>query len=563
MRSRKKRQNRILTAAAAVLVLLILALGGFEAYRIYGPSRTRMSEEELFGVSGEKTAILYQYELQKAFALTKDGVTYLPVEWVQSILNKRFYWDEAEQLLVYALPEEVVKIPLSEADDAGKPLMLYESDKLWLSTGLISSYTDIRIEVFNGGDVKRVFLESAGGTETSAAVRGRTFLRSRPSIKGDITADAAARTELRFIPDHAGSTADPEKWQRVMTPDGFTGYVQKKRLYAPTEHEVEDSFVAPVYTSLSLQQPVLLGWHQVLTDRENSRLENLSADARGMNVISPTWFTLKGNEGSFDSTASAEYVAKAHAAGLQVWPLISNLDDSVTLGTVLAKTSVREKIISELMSEADLYGFDGINIDFELLKKSAVKQYLEFIRELSAACRTRGLYLSVDVPNAQSYNWHYDRTELGVFCDYVINMGYDEHTSGDDPGSTSSISFFREGLEQTVDAAGAAKTIAAVPFYTRLWKTDQNGKVTSEAMSQGGAADWVEKNGVKLEWDETCGQYTGELRTDSGDLFQIWMEDAKSMQLKKEEVRSAGAGGIACWRLGLETKDMWEILSAQ
>ena len=82
-------------------------------------------------------------------------------------------------------------------------------------------------------------------------------------------------------------------------------------------------------------------------------------------------------------------------------------------------------------------------------------------------------------------------------------------------------------------------------------------------MSQGGAADWVEKNGVKLEWDETCGQYTGELRTDSGDLFQIWMEDAKSMQLKKEEVRSAGAGGIACWRLGLETKDMWEILSAQ
>lgn len=563
MRSRKKKQNRILAAAAAVLVLLILLLGGLEVYRIYGPSRTRMSEEELFGVSGEKTAILYQYELQKAYALTENSVTYLPVEWVQTILNKRFYWDEAEQILVYALPEEVVKIPLSETDDSGRLRMIYKNDKLWLSTGLISEYTDIRIEVFNEGDVKRVFVETAGGSETTAAARGRTVLRSRPSIKGDITADVETREELRFIPDHAGSTADPEKWQRVMTPDGFTGYVLKKRLYASTEHEVEDSFIEPEYTSLNLGESVLLGWHQVLTDKENSRLENLTADAEGLNVVSPTWFTLKGNEGDFDSTASAEYVAKAHAKGLQVWPLISNLDDSVTLGTVLAKTSVREKIIEELMNEADVYGFDGINVDFELLKKSAVKQYLEFIRELSAACRKRGLYLSVDVPNAASYNWHYDREELGVFCDYVINMGYDEHTSGDEPGSTSSISFFREGVDETVAKAGASKTIAAVPFYTRLWKTASDGTVTSEAMSQGGAADWVEKNGVKLEWDEECGQYTGKFQDDSGALYQIWIEDAKSMQLKKETVRSAGAAGIACWRLGLETNDMWSILSAE
>ena len=49
-----------------------------------------------------------------------------------------------------------------------------------------------------------------------------------------------------------------------------------------------------------------------------------------------------------------------------------------------------------MMTEADRYGFDGINLDFESLKTAAGVHYIEFIRELSVSCRKKGQVLSDD-----------------------------------------------------------------------------------------------------------------------------------------------------------------------
>ena len=176
-----------------------------------------------------------------------------------------------------------------------------------------------------------------------------------------------------------------------------------------------------------------------------------------------------------------------------------------------------------------------------------------------AACREKNLILSVDVPNFASYNWHYTREELAVFCDYIINMGYDEHTSGDSAGSTASIGFFREGLEETLEEVPAEKLVGGVPFYTRVWRIS-GGKTTSEAMTMKGAAEWVKKNQVELVWDEDLGQYFGAQGDGEGGERRIWMEEARSMELKVSALREYGTAGIACWRLGQETEDIWEVI---
>ena len=46
--------------------------------------------------------------MQEEKGIYEDGQVYLPVDWVNEHLNERFYWDEGEQLLVYALPESIV-----------------------------------------------------------------------------------------------------------------------------------------------------------------------------------------------------------------------------------------------------------------------------------------------------------------------------------------------------------------------------------------------------------------------------------------------------------------------
>ena len=545
-----------------LLFLVFLLIAGVTVYRKYGPVKEYMEEEELFSVNGSRVAIMYGYELQQATGLMEDGEVYLPCAFVQTILNQRFYWDQKEEILSYVLPEGVRRIRLGDEGSGGKKLFVFSDGKPFLSADLVLEYTDVRLERFTDGEVKRVFIMEPPEEDTVADTKGKTALRAGKSWRRLITAEVPKGARLRLIPDHPGAgegTKEDQKWQRVMADSGVTGYVLKSHLKNEHQEAYEDSFVPAEYPSLSLGKPVVLGWHQVSVPQANKYLGEATGSADCLNVVSPTWFTLKGNEGEFESRASSLYVEEAHKAGLQVWALVDNLDESVTLGTLLERTSVRQKLIDGLMEEAEKCGCDGINLDFELLRKDAVDQYLEFVREMYAACREKNLILSVDVPNFASYNWHYTREELAVFCDYIINMGYDEHTSGDSAGSTASIGFFREGLEETLEEVPAEKLVGGVPFYTRVWRIS-GGKTTSEAMTMKGAAEWVKKNQVELVWDEDLGQYFGAKGDGEGGERRIWMEEARSMELKVSALREYGIAGIACWRLGQETEDIWEVI---
>lgn len=559
MRSRKKKQRSPLFAL--LLFAFFLGLGGTAAYRRYGPSSERMTEEALYGVRGERTAIMYEYELQKATAICRDQEAYLPIEWVQTILNKRFYWDAEEGLLLYALPDQVVRMTLESRGESGRALCVEERDKLWLSAELVETYTGIRVERFLDGDVKRIFISIPHGEDRVSGVRGNTVLRSRPSIKGSIVGEVSEEERLRSIPDHPNAVTDTKRWRRVMTKGGVTGYVRLRKLYAEETVPYRSTFEEPVYRSKRLEEPIVLGWHQVTTKEANQGIDSVTASAKGLTVIAPTWFSLRGNEGEYQSLANRSYVEAAHRKGLKVWALIDNFDDSVTLGAMLKRSSVRERLIENLMRDAENFGLDGINVDFELLRRDAVKQYLQFIRELSVACRRRELYLSVDVPNPAPYNAHYDREELGVFCDYVINMGYDEHTGGDPMGSTSSIGFFRAGITDTLKEVPAEKLIAGVPFYTRIWKKERNGKESSEIVTMRGAEKWMEQYRLHPEWNEESGQYVGSRVTDDGSVQWIWMEEERSMALKLEAIRAHALAGIACWKLGIEKNEIWELMS--
>ena len=555
-RRRKKRSRA--AGLLSVVVLLILLIAGAGAYRTFGPETETIPLEELFGVSGEDAAVLYQYQLQSAEGRVRDGEYYLPADWVQAILNQRFFWDEEENILVYALPEEVLTFDGSSAGTKGQKLLFTEGERAFLSSELILRYTDVRIEGFTGDGISRIFVEETPESDQVALSKNKGALRASPGLRGRVVRKLEKGETLRLIPNRWN--LDPgENWTRVMTEDGLTAYVHNWHLKDGEERPVENRFSPVVYSHLRQEEPVVLGWHQVTVRAANGNLDGLIAEAEGLNVISPTWFSLRGNEGEFEDFSSADYVSKAHGKGLQVWALLDNLDESVTLGEVLKRTSVRRALAENLVGAVKACGADGINVDFELLRKDAARQYLQFIRELSVFCRNSGLVLSVDVPNPAAYNLHYDRRELGEVCDYVVNMGYDEHTSGDDPGSTASIGFFRRGLTETLEEIPPEALIGGVPFYTRAW-TVSGGEVQSRALTMEGAQNWVEEHDAGLNWDEECGQYYAEKESSGGTVSMLWMEDARSLELKFAALKTSRAAGVACWRLGTETADVWKVL---
>ena len=555
----RRRKGHGCAVTVLVLMLLLMAAGGAGGYiymRKYMPSDELSDKAKVFGIKGSQVALLLDNELQEEKGIYEDGQVYLPVGWVNEYLNQRFYWDEGEKLLVYALPESIVYADEDAQGEKG-PLFKVTDDGMYLSLGLVVNYTDIRTRSFATSQIKRVFIDTLWEPYDTAEVKKAGHVREKGGVKSPILTELEQGEQVDVL-------ETMEKWSRVRTEDGYIGYIENRRLDGREQVMPESSFEAPVYTSISMDEKVRLGFHQVTRQEANNTLESYVSVTKDMNVIVPTWFNVISDDGTYNSLASKEYVDKAHEMGLQVWAMVENVSTqesvkNLNTKTLMSSTSTRRKLIENLMKEADTYGFDGFNLDFESLKAEAGPHYVQFIRELSVSCRQKGLVLSVDNYVPSPYSAFYNRREQGIVADYVIVMGYDEHYAGGDAGSVASISYVKDGIENTLKEVPKEKVINAVPFYTRVWTVNE-GKTTSKAYGIADARQWVADNHVDLTWDQELGQFYGSTVNGNGEQY-IWMEDEKSMALKIGLVKDFDLAGVACWKLGFESSDIWDIVS--
>lgn len=148
-------------------------------------------------------------------------------------------------------------------------------------------------------------------------------------------------------------------------------------------------------------------------------------------------------------------------------------------------------------------------------------------------------------------------------ADYVIIMGYDEHWGGSEvAGSVASLGYVTEGIERMTQEVPSEKVINAVPLYTRIWTTAEDGAVTSRAVGIQTAYDYMNKNQAAATWDNSVGQNYVEFETSDGTV-QIWLEDEQSLEAKINVMKEHNLGGIAAWKLGFDDgrKNIWGVIS--
>jgi len=138
-------------------------------------------------------------------------------------------------------------------------------------------------------------------------------------------------------------------------------------------------------------------------------------------------------------------------------------------------------------------------------------------------------------------------------------MGYDEHYSGSrEAGSVASIGFVEEGIRRTVEQVPAHKVINALPFYTRIWKSE-GADLTSEAVGMEMAEQFVANHNMEVRWDEAACQNYAEASEGSA-FYQVWLEDEQSIEAKLNIMQKYEIGGVAAWRLGFEKASIWGII---
>ena len=533
-----------------LLIVLVSLIGG----AVYGinkliPTSKQMDLTEYYGqnADGEASLVAGTQKLeQKALISGDEG--YIPLDVVNGYLNQRYYWDSANKKILYATPTSLTEEAAS--DQPGGNVWLKEST-VYLKLDYVKKYTDIDSYIYK--DPARIAIQYKFSNVQTVTVKKDTVIRYRGGIKSKILTKTAKDTVLRLM-------NEGEDWDQVATDDGYIGYIQKKKVSAADTTDYKRSFKAEAYSYFTMDEPVNLAWHQVTSTDANNYFADTTQNMTGVNVISPTWFSVSDNDGNVSSLASGEYVMQAHEKGLKVWGLVDNFSENMSTTTVLSNTAARQNLENQLVTYALKAGLDGINVDFESLSEDVGIHFLQFLRELSIQCHENNLVLSVDNPVPEDFTSHYDRAEQGKVVDYVIIMGYDEHYVGSDAGSVASLPWVEQGVKDTLAEVPAKRTILAIPFYTRLWKTTDGGALTSEAIGMDQAQQAISDNGAETYWDKTTSQNYGTYEGD-GATYQIWLEDSKSIAEKVKLIPKYKLAGVAEWKLGFENSGIWSVIT--
>ena len=533
------------------LLIVLVALVGGAAYGINKliPTRKQMSLSDYYGqnADGEAALILGTEKLDQKALISGDDV-YLPIDVVDGYLNQRYYWDSENKKILYATPSSLTE---EKASDSAGGMVWLKDNSVYLHLDYVKKYTDI--DAYINKDPDRIAIQNKFSNIETVTVKKDTVIRYRGGIKSEILTEVPKNTVLRLL-------NEGEDWDQVATDDGYIGYIQKKKVSAADATTYERDFKSESYTYLTMDEPVNLVWHQTTSTDANSYFSDATQNMTGVNVISPTWFSIADNSGNITNIASGEYVMQAHEKGLKVWGLVDNFSVNISTTTVLSSTSARQNLEGQLIAGALKTGLDGINVDFESLSEDVGIHFLQFLRELSIQCHENNLVLSVDNPVPENFTSHYDRAEQGKVTDYVIIMGYDEHYVGSEGGSVASLPWVEQGVKDTLTEVPAERTILAVPFYTRLWKTTDGGALTSEAIGMDQAQKVIADNGAETYWDKTTSQNYGTYEGD-GATYQIWLEDSKSIAEKVKLISKYKLAGVAEWKLGFENSGVWKTIA--
>ena len=593
-RARRRRRNAVIRWIIFI-ILIFAAIGGFLIWQRYGASNEKADLEQYYGLDQEdEIAVVVNNEVVREDSDTQaedpeavhapgkvyDGQYYIEYSVVRDRINKRFYWDPNENILLYTLPDGNVSVEvgnseyteLTETKSVDYTILKTEGRTAYIALPFIQEYTNMEYEVYD--DPGRAVITSEWGEIQTAEIKRDTQVRYLGGVKSPILTEISRDSKVVVLEDE-------NDWMKVGTEDGFIGYVKTSTLTNITTETTSREFEEPVYTNISKDYTVNMAWHNVSNPDANSYILETIAGTKGLTTIAPTWFNLADTEGNISSLADADYVNYAHQSNLEVWAVLRDFHGGINsydeTYEVLSYTSKRTKIINQVIADAIETGIDGINLDFELVSTECGEHYIQFVRELSVKCRQNGLVFSVDNYVPQPYNEHYDIEEQGTVADYVVIMGYDEHTEGSyEAGSVASIGYLENGIKDALESVSAEKLIAGVPFFTRLWfetpKTEEElaeqagteaasypNKVTSSAYGMAEAAQVVKDAGVQPQWDEETKQNYAEWEADGG-TYKIWLEDDQSLEEKLKVIKSNNLAGVAEWSLGMEDSGVWDLI---
>ena len=366
-RARRRRRNTVIRWLL-LIVLIIAAAGGFLIWQRYGSSNEKADLEQYYELEAENDiAVVINNEVVRRSDGAEDGQTedapapgkiydgqyYIEYSVVRDRINKRFYWDSNENVLLYTLPEGSVSVEvgsseytdISEKKSEDYVILKTEGKTAYIALPFIQAYTNMEYTVYDD-PAKAVITSQWGETET-AVLRRDTQVRYQGGVKSPILTEVKKSDKVTVLEDE-------DDWMKVGTEDGFIGYVKTNTLKDIATETTSREFEEPVYTNITKDYTINMAWHNVTNTDANNYVLTTIASTKGLTTIAPTWFSLADTEGNVSSIADADYVNYAHQSNLEVWAVLRDFHGGINsydeTYQVLSYTSKRTKVINQVIT---------------------------------------------------------------------------------------------------------------------------------------------------------------------------------------------------------------------
>jgi len=560
-----------------IVGLIILVLGFIlisNLIKKYTPTKEHQDLTEYYNISEEsQVAITLNHSVIKNQGTMIDGHVYLDYHFVHDILNERFYWDANENILLYTTASDVISAKADEtsystgrnSNDYGRAIVKATAESAWVDLEFVKTYSDFTYSLYESPS--RLVITNEWKDITVSTLKGNTEIRVKGGIKSPILKDVKKGDVLTIL-------EVDEKWTKVCSEDGIVGYVRSNKVKNTENKTLVSEYTPEKFNHIKVDKTINFLWHPVFSMNANKEISTILSTTKGVDVLSPSWFKPKDNNGNIASLASSDYVKYAHDHGVEVWGMLKNFDldsSEIDVNYILTHTSSRQNLVKQLVAQAYQYSLDGLNIDFESLKEEEIGDaYIQFLRELSIECEKFDILLSTAVHVPATFNSVYKYSEQANFVDYICIMTYDQHwgqASGE--GSVASLDWVEESVKNALaENIPAEQLILGVPFYTKLWKLTPTSEVNSsevnyiigfENVGLTSSKNWMNNNISNPEWIEESAQYYGEV-VKNGTTYKMWLEDEASIEAKLKLMQEYKLAGAAFWSSDLDNTSIWEVI---
>ena len=547
----EKKKKTIIRIFIAIIAIIILCIAGYIAndYIILGKNKTTNLVINNTNVTGN---------LKQDVFIDGDNI-YLSKQDLSNFFDKYIYEDEENNKIITTYEDKIATIGFdeNEIEINGSTVSTYahaieKDDSIFIPITELKDVYGIEIEYIADTDI--VTVDSVAREQKKAIANGNLAVKSSTNFIAK-TVDRVKKGDYVIVISDDGKNA------KIRTANGKIGYVKSKKLAntVVTRQEIEEQ--KPIEGKVNL---VWDYYSQVANapDRSGTAID-------GINVVSPAFYHLN-TDGELEENIGEEgkvYIDWAHSNGYQVWAMVQNAGSGMmdVTSEIMNHYDNRQALIEKIVEGCMEYNLDGINIDFENMKKEDIDLFSRFIIELEPRLKEIGAVLSVDVTapdGSDTWSLCFDRTVLGDVADYLIFMAYDQYgASSDQAGTTAGYNWVELNIKKFLETyeVESEKLVLAIPLYARLWTIDNNGIVDGRTAIPMNQIDDAIPSDVERKWDDELKQNYVEYKED-GETKQMWIEDIDSLKEKVSLIKEYNLGGVASWELGMETEDVWGML---